>query len=92
LKVSRRQVQTILDKIRNPREKEEKFHKADKDQLPSARTQTYLLTMLPDAKGDHLFNSGGKQEWEIQRNTDTIFAIYGMYNKGKKVLRGNYPN
>jgi hypothetical protein len=34
--------------------------------------------MLPEAKGDHLYNSGGKQEWEIQRNTDTTFTVYGM--------------
>jgi hypothetical protein len=33
--------------------------------------------MLPEAGGNHIFNSGGKQEWEIQRNTDTTFAIYG---------------
>jgi hypothetical protein len=34
--------------------------------------------MLPVAKGDHLFNSGGEQEWEIMRDTNVQFAIYGM--------------
>jgi hypothetical protein len=33
--------------------------------------------MLPEAKGDQVFNSGGQQEWQIQKNTDTTFAIYG---------------
>ena len=38
--------------------------------------------MLPVHKGDHIFNSGGEQEWEIQRDTDTQFAIYGKSQPG----------
>ena len=72
-KVFQRQIQSKpLKKKSQP-----KFHTADKDQLPSNRSRTYLLTMLPVHKGDHIFNSGGEQEWEIQRDTDTQFAIYG---------------
>jgi hypothetical protein len=79
LKVFRRQVPSTLPKKRVQQQTVEQFHTADKDQLPSARAKTYLLTMLPEAAGDHVFNSGGKQEWEIQRDTSTIFAIYGRY-------------
>lgn len=59
------------------RELNEKFHKADEDQLPSARAMTYLVTMLPVTEGDHAYNRAGKQEWEIQRETDTQFLILG---------------
>ena len=75
--VSSRQVQPTVGKTRTPKKKET-FHKADKDQLPAKHTETYILTMLPQAKGDTVFNRDGEQEWEIQKNTDTIFAIYGM--------------
>ncbi|CAF0973748.1 unnamed protein product [Rotaria sp. Silwood1] len=57
--------------------KKEEFHTADQHQLPSERSQTYLLTMLPVAKGDYVFNGEGDQEWEIQGNTDAQFTIYG---------------
>jgi hypothetical protein len=77
-KVSRRQIESPSVKNRFSQENEKKYHKPDKDQLPSAKTQTYLLTMFPVAKGDHVFNRGGEQEWEILRDTDTKFAIYGM--------------
>jgi hypothetical protein len=43
--------------------------------------------MLPVAKGDHLFNSGGDQEWEIERAKDTEFAIYGMCVKQEQTNR-----
>ncbi len=76
MKVSTRQVQTTVTRKKTSSQKEEKFHKPDKDQLPPS-TKTYILTMLPEAGGDHVFNSGGKQEWEVQGNTDTTFAIYG---------------
>ena len=66
---------------------EEKFHKADKDQLPSQRSPTYLLTMLPVAQGDHVFNSDGQQEWEIKRDSDTKFAIYGKRKNNCKWLK-----
>jgi len=58
--------------------KREKFHAADENQLPSERSRTYILTMLPADKGDHVFNGEGEQEWEIQGNTNIKFAIYGM--------------
>ena len=58
--------------------REERFQTLDKQQIPSVNSRTYLLTMFPVAKGDHIFNSHGEQEWEIQRDTDTKFAIYGM--------------
>lgn len=61
--------------------KNEKFSSPDKHQSPSKRTETYLLTMLPAAKGNYVFSGDGEQEWEIQRYTDTKFAIYGMYNR-----------
>ena len=53
------------------------FHQADQHELPSERSATYILTMLPVAKGDHVFNGQGEQEWEIQRDTSVLFAIYG---------------
>jgi hypothetical protein len=34
--------------------------------------------MFPVAKGHHVFNGEGQQEWEIQRDTTIQFAIYGM--------------
>lgn len=33
--------------------------------------------MLPESAGDFVFKGGQQQEWEIQRNKDTTFAIYG---------------
>ena len=72
----RRQVVSRPARNRTAPAKKE-FHSPDRNELPSARSKTYLLTMLPVAQGDHVFNSGGEQEWEIQRNTDTKFAIYG---------------
>ncbi|CAF1141906.1 unnamed protein product [Rotaria sordida] len=57
--------------------KKEKFHTADEHKLPSERSRTYLLTMLPVAKGDYVFNGEGEREWEIQGNTNAEFAIYG---------------
>jgi hypothetical protein len=89
--VDRRQIQAALAKTRNTQKKEEKFHKADQNQLPSARTQTYILTMLPEAKGNHLYNSGGKQEWEIQRNTDTTFTVYGENLDGAQLSLTTHP-
>ena len=59
--------------------KREKFHIADRYQLPSERSRTYLLTMFPAASGDHAFIGGTEQEWQIQRNTNTNFSIYGMF-------------
>jgi hypothetical protein len=76
-KVYRRQVQTTPTKRKNSQRKE-KFHTADKDQLPSTRTGTYILTMLPVAKGGHEFNGAGEQEWEVPKFTDIKFAVYGM--------------
>ncbi|CAF0976819.1 unnamed protein product [Rotaria sordida] len=87
---SRQKVETTSVNKRS-REQNEKFHTADEDHLPSTRTQTYLLTMLPVAKGDHLFNSGGEQEWEIQRDTDTQFAIYGENLNGAKLSFTTHP-
>lgn len=75
-KVSLRQVQATIGRTRDPKKKE-KFIDAGEDELPPKNTKTYLLTMLPEAKGDQVFNSGGQQEWQIQKNTDTTFAIYG---------------
>jgi hypothetical protein len=77
-KVFKRQIQPTRTKETNPKQQAEKFQKPDKDQSPSDRSSTYLLTMLPVAKGDHLFNSGGEQEWEIMRDTNVQFAIYGV--------------
>lgn len=57
---------------------EEKFHTPDIHQLPPASSKTYLLAMFPVATGDHIFNGKGEQEWEIQRDTETQFVIYGM--------------
>lgn len=57
----------------------EKFYTADKYPLQSERSKTYLLTMLPVSKGDYIFNAEGDQEWQIQRNSETKFAIYGTY-------------
>ncbi|CAF0803215.1 unnamed protein product [Adineta ricciae] len=74
--VYRRQVVTRPARNRTAQSKKE-FHSPDRNELPSIRAKTYLLTMLPVAQGDHVFNSGGEQEWEIQRNTDVKFAIYG---------------
>jgi hypothetical protein len=34
--------------------------------------------MFPLATGNHIFNGHGEQEWQIQRDTDITFAIYGM--------------
>jgi hypothetical protein len=70
-KSSRRQV---LEKEKTT---EEKFHTADKHQLPSERSQTYLLTMFPVDKGHHIFNDQGEQEWQIQRDKSIKFVIYG---------------
>ncbi|CAF2869983.1 unnamed protein product [Rotaria sp. Silwood2] len=70
-KTSRRQVLMMNGS------KKEKFHAADKHQLPSERSRTYLLTMLPVTKGDYVFNGDGEQEWEIQGNTNAEFIIYG---------------
>ena len=78
--VYRRQV--VREPTRNQTAQSKKeFHSPDRNELPSTRTKTYLLTMLPVAQGDHVFNSGGEQEWEIQRNTDVKFAIYGTKRK-----------
>ena len=80
MKVSRPPLKVFRKQIRSKpvkKKTEQKFHTADKDQLPSNRSRTYLLTMLPVHKGDHMFNSGGEQEWEIQRDKATQFAIYG---------------
>lgn len=56
----------------------ERFHTADEHDLPSEHSRTFLLTMLPVDKGDHVFNGEGEQEWEIQKDTTIKFAIYGM--------------
>ncbi len=69
---SRRQVSRIN------KTQEEKFHTADKHQLPAEHSRAYLLTMFPVATGNHIFNGHGEQEWQIQRDTDITFAIYGM--------------
>jgi hypothetical protein len=74
--VSTRQLQATIGRKRDPKKKE-KFIDAGEDELPPKNIKTYLLTMLPEAKGDQVFNSGGQQEWQIQKNTDTTFAIYG---------------
>ncbi|CAF2320775.1 unnamed protein product [Rotaria sp. Silwood2] len=87
---SRQKVQ-VTSITKRSREQDEKFHKADKDQLPSKHTQTYLLTMLPVAKGDHVFNSDGEQEWEVQRDTPTQFAIYGENLDGAQLSFTTHP-
>lgn len=76
VKIFRRQynTQTRTSKINKGKEK---FHPADQDQLPSKTTKSYLLTMIPIDKGGHIFNSNNEEEWEIQKNTDTVFSVYG---------------
>lgn len=64
------------------------FHQADQHELPSERSATYILTMLPVAKGNHVFNGQGEQEWEIQRDTSVLFAIYG---RGEDALVERIP-
>jgi len=51
---------------------------ADKNVLSSKSTTTYLLTMFPIGKGGHTFNGNDEEEWEIQKDTDTVFVVYGM--------------
>ena len=82
--VSARQIQATAGTRRNSAKKE-KFYQANKHQLPSEKGEAYILTMFPDAKGDHTFNSAGEKEWQIQKNTDTTFVIYGM-STGKQTL------
>jgi hypothetical protein len=64
MKTSRRQLPTKLNNNRNHRAR------------PLPR-RTYVLTMLPLAKGEHVFNANGEQEWQIQQDTDVHFAVYG---------------
>ncbi|CAF0745015.1 unnamed protein product [Adineta steineri] len=57
--------------------KEETFPTIDKSQTPSKISIPYLLNMFPVSKGQHIFNGKGEQEWEIQRDTDIEFVIFG---------------
>jgi hypothetical protein len=34
--------------------------------------------MFPLAKGSYSFNGANEQEWQISRNTNTKFVVYGM--------------
>ena len=40
--------------------------------------KTFVSMMLPVEKGEHLFNRHGDDEWEIQRDSKVLFAIYGQ--------------
>ncbi|CAF1462085.1 unnamed protein product [Adineta steineri] len=87
--VSRRDVVTKSTKRKNQQRKEQ-YHAADQHQLPLS-SKTYILTMVPVAKGDHVFNSEGEQEWEVQKTTDTEFAIYGENLDGAQLSFTTHP-
>ena len=72
-----RQIQETSTNRRNSKKKEQ-FFQANKDQLPSEKSKTYILTMFPEGHGEHVFNSAGEKEWQIPKNTDTTFVVYGM--------------
>lgn len=44
--------------------------------------KTFVSMMLPVQKGEHLFNRHGDDEWEIQRDSNVLFAIYGQSSVG----------
>jgi len=50
----------------------------DSDKTVSTAADTFILTMFPLAKGSYLFNGANEQEWQISRNTNTKFVVYGM--------------
>lgn len=68
-------IQTSRRQVINSKEK---FHTADEHDLPAEHSKTYLLTMLPVDKGNHIFNHYGEQEWTIQKDTVIRFAVYGI--------------
>lgn len=78
-----RQIQATSANRRNSKKKEQ-FFQANKDQLPSEKSKTYILTMFPEGQGEHVFNSAGEKEWQIQKNTDTTFVVYGMSVKRRE--------
>jgi hypothetical protein len=80
-KVFARQIQNKSTKKLNQQSKNEKLSANSKNQQTSIRSETYLLTMLPVDKGEHVFNSHDGQEWQLLRDTDTKFAIYGMLSR-----------
>lgn len=40
--------------------------------------ETFISTILPVDKGENVFNRQGDDEWEILRDTNVLFAIYGV--------------
>ncbi|CAM4897569.1 unnamed protein product [Rotaria socialis] len=84
-KTSRRQALIIN------RNKNEKLHAGKRYQLSSESSKTNLLTMFPVAKGNYVFNGEGEQEWQIQRNTNTQFAIYGKNLDGAELSFTTHP-
>lgn len=66
------------DGLKNKSKKPEKEYLVpDKDQLPVPHKGTYILMMLPVEQGDYVFNHFGEQEWQIDADQTTKFAIYG---------------
>ena len=49
----------------------------NKNSLILTRSTRYLSTMVPMVKGDHIFNSAGEQEWQIDNDVDVEFSVYG---------------
>lgn len=80
-----RQIQATSTNRRNSKKKEQ-FFQANKDQLPSEKSNnTYILTMFPEGQGEHVFNSAGEKEWQIQKDTDTTFVVYGMSRRKRRL-------
>lgn len=48
---------------------------------PFISVDTFLLGMFPVAKGPYLFNGADEQEWQIGRDTDVTFVVYGMFRR-----------
>ncbi|CAF1471472.1 unnamed protein product [Adineta ricciae] len=49
----------------------------EKKSTPLKISTTFIRAMYPVGDGEKSFNGRNNQEWEIQRESDTIFAIYG---------------
>jgi hypothetical protein len=50
----------------------------DNYETSSTAADTFIFTMFPLAKSSYLFNGANEQEWQISRNTNTKFVVYGM--------------
>ncbi|CAF3806195.1 unnamed protein product [Rotaria magnacalcarata] len=58
---------------------------------PSISADTFVLGMFPLAKGAHLFNGADEQEWQIGRDTDATFVVYGENLNGSVLSFTSHP-